>query len=266
MTPEELQQFKNDFENLKRDFDSFKRHDHFFNGERILSDSLIDRSFPEMIISSIFEDTTSPRFSNTAGGLGSNASDVTGLHLNTGANAGGYASSNIDLSPAFTLFTGRPVFSCKLWMGTIVNNTVLSSFFGLGLVSVAGTGHTYTDDHMGFKITKSAGAGTTCILYATQTNSAGVETSFKLTNIAQDDDVDLIMAINNDNIDPSITTLSNRSVTYYYRINGGLLSSGLTVANTLTASPVNGSCQFSISNNSTAQTVEISVQGFSYKR
>lgn len=210
---------------------------------------------PKTVISSIFEDTR--RFRKTAGTSGTFTFGFNGVRLETGTNADGWAelrynSDNGSIDHKF--FTGSPTMSITLYMDALFNTSgAMSGFFGIGTVATAGTGHTFTNNHIGFKIVNAGGGSDVATLYATQ--SDGTETaSSALTTLANGDVLELLFSVT-----------GSSSVSYYYRKNGGSLSSATTLTTHIPTSDV-GDLQFSISHDSATNDVRLTASSFNYQR
>jgi hypothetical protein len=192
-------------------------------------------STPKVTIATIFEDTA--RFSFTSG-TGTRTYGTSGVEVDTTVNSGSWGRLLMGGGAgAGAFFNGSPTFTSMFLMDT--EGTTGSMFTGLGLVTVAGTGHTFTDSHIGFKVIISGSVST---LYATQA-SGGTETaSAALTTFDANEIIEVIAVVN-----------STTSVDYYWRKNGGALSSATNLTTNL---PTGGSfsnlAQFSVSNDSTA--------------
>ena len=135
-----------------------------------------------------------------------------------------------------------------------------SAFFGLGEVTVTGTAHTFTtagNSFAGFYFQKTDGV---ISLYAVQSDGSGVRTisSALTTSIADTDTFDLILKVN-----------SPTNIEYYWRKNGGSLSAKTTLSATMptTIAGLGGNnCQFSTSNEATANNFDFYVVSSSYER
>jgi len=198
---------------------------------------------------------TAGRFevSNTNGGTSVFNGNNEGVFIVTSATSAAATKVNWKLNQSANakLYVGSPVFSANLYMYTL--NATLNSgsaFFGIGTPTVSGSGHTFTDSHIGFKIIKTGGATT---LYATQAD--GTETaSSALTTLANDDCLDLILKVN-----------GTSSVDYYWRKNGSALSAATNLTTHIPTANASY-LQYSISNDSTARDFSMIVTGSSYER
>jgi len=217
------------------------------SGDIVLSADTI----PKYVFSTIFE--TAARFTATVVGNGTVAffsATTLGPLISSSATTTNSASLVSKMMNTNGMEVGNPIFSfCVTTEILTVASGAGSMYFGLGAITVAGAGHTFTNSHIGFKIIKAAGVAS---LYATQ--SGGTETaSVALTTLADFDALELIVKIN-----------GTASVDYYWRKNGGALS---TATNLTTNMPTGiGYVQLSISNNSTAFNFAFSAQSFSYSR
>lgn len=216
------------------------------------SQGAVATSLIKSIVSTSLE--TSARFSDISNG-GTNTFGAAGLSMDTTStttrNAGitwsilnGSGNTNGDI------FANNPQFSANLCVTVI--GTTGSSFFGIGALTVAGTGHTYTAKHAGFKIIISGGVAT---LYATQADGTTENVSSALTTLAVGDSLNLVVKV-----------ISGSSVNYYWSKNGGAWSAPTNLTSNMPTSLNTEKCQFSLSNNSTASSSVIQVSGASYSR
>lgn len=200
-------------------------------------------------ISTCFE--TAARFISIASS-GTNTFDTDGFSADTTTTTTRSAGITMTIAPSgatSSVFLGSPVFTCQINAATI--GTTGSSYFGVGVVTQDGTGHTYTTDHAGFKVIISSSVAT---LYATQGDGSTETASSALTTLSAGDGVELIMKIN-----------GTSSIDYYWRKNAGAWSS----ATNLTANMPNTAdyrLQFSASNNSTGTRNLFRVYSASYSR
>lgn len=211
------------------------------------------KSIPSIKMSTIFE--SSGRFLSTLTGSGAVAFNDSGFSLNSLATAGSSVRTTWEVLESVysrrSLYLGNPSFSVSLTISLIVSS-IGSSFFGIGEPTVSGTGHTYTVNHIGFKILKSDGVAS---LYATQGDGI-TENSLLLISIIGNDDLDLVFKINKE-----------KSVNYYYSKNGVDFSPAFTlIGNFPSSSSSISKYQFSTSNNSTAGEFGFILKNASYER
>lgn len=186
------------------------------------------------------------KFANTTIGTGTATYTAAGLTLSTGATA---TSSQRNLftfmndGATYNLFRGEPRLEMALYLNSAA--TITGQWYGgLGNITVAGAGHTFTGSHVGFKL---VGNGTTTTLSATIANGT-TETATALCTVVQND-VLLLKAVTN----------VDNTVSFYYNKN----FTGWSIATTLavTNSPINQSTspyiQQSVSNVSTANTFSV---------
>ena len=136
----------------------------------------------------------------------------------------------------------------------IGNSITYETYMGIGNLTIAGSGITWTGDHIGFAITNNGASRSS--LYATQA-SGGVETrsSALLTNINAGVDVlELFLKVN-----------GSSSVDYYYRVNGGALSSA-TNLNTHVPTGGYGYFNFAIDNLGGSNEAQAQFYNFNYIR
>lgn len=208
-------------------------------------------SSPKMRMSTVFE--RSDRFGVTAVGAGSIVFDALGLNLLSSVTSTSSANTTWTIDLNGKVFLGSPTLSMHIYGGNLSDTAnTRSSYFGLGTVSVNGSGHTYTDPHAGFKILLAGGVYS---LYATQANGSTETASSALTTIVNGDNLDLILTIN-----------GTSSVDYYWRKNGGSLSSATNLTTNMPTASSSSMAQFSVSNNANANFITIDVSGASYER
>ncbi|MFA4818602.1 MAG: hypothetical protein WC621_02045 [Patescibacteria group bacterium] len=199
------------------------------------------------------EFSTSARFELVSVGSGTTSFGSYGVSVNTGATITSSQSIRVNFQTTNAkLFAGSPIYSVLVNAAAIdASNGAASTFFGIGQPTVNGSGHTYTDAHIGFKIIKSGGVVN---LYATQADGTTENASASLTTLAGSEFLDLIFVVN-----------GTTSVDYYWRKNGGALSAATNLtANLPTA--IEGKLQWSVSNNDTAVIFRIELVGSNYQR
>lgn len=191
------------------------------------------------------------RFASTAVGSGAATFGTDGLVLDSSATMNGSASSTWFLSTG-GIFAGNPTFTMMIEAVTLqAASESGSSFFGLGVPTVSGTGHIYTVNHIGFKAIKSGG---TINLYATQADGTTELVSSSLTTLADDDTLDLVLRVN-----------GRSSVSYWWKKNNGALSNEIKLASNIPTGTVTRA-QFSVSNDNTAATTKFRCLSASYER
>lgn len=180
----------------------------------------------------------SGKFVNTTVSTGSATYTAAGLTLTTGASA---TSSQrnlytfMDDNTTYTIFAGNPKFSTAIYLNSA--GTLTGSWYGgLGNITVGGTGHTFTGNHIGFKLTTSGGVTTLSCTVAD-----GTETATALTTAVQDD-VFLLQAI--------VTSPGN--VACYWNKNFTGWSAATNIATHIPTASASPYIQQSVSNNSTA--------------
>ncbi len=164
------------------------------------------------------------RFVKTAVNGGTAVFDAYGVNLSTGASAS--ASERVlwvlGLDNADSgVFKNSP----KIGIQTSINcatTTVGQWYGGLGVVAVNGAGHTFTVDHIGFKI---VGNGSTMTVSGTTgITDDTAETTATLTTVVQ-----------NDNIILKAVVMNNTTVQFWYNKNlsgwllGGTITSGIPI-------------------------------------
>ena len=144
-----------------------------------------------------------------------------------------------------------PLIGIMVGTSSITDSGTSSMFAGMGSVTVGGTGHTFTGDHVGFKVLRAV---TTNSLYATQADGTTENASAALATLNSYDVLELIIKIN-----------STTSADYYWRRNGGALSSATNLTTNLIDNN-DARIQISTSNDSTAVTYAWNANGAFYER
>lgn len=207
---------------------------------------------PMLFISTSFE--TSTRFSVASNvNTGTEVFDTTGVQLQTGAGAtssAGLRWNHATVNGGF--FNGSPRLTAHLSLTT--KGTDCQFYVGIGAITTAGAGLTFTDLHTGFKIVwASSGAAS---LFATQGSGAAETASATLTTMNVNDDVDLILQMN-----------GSTSVDYYFRKNGSALSAATNLAtNVPTGNNSAYTPHMAISNTGVASATTITMTGMSLLR
>lgn len=182
---------------------------------------------------------------------GTNTFSTSGFEMDTSGTTTRAAgiTSTIGAGASAAIFAGSPVFTCTINVKTL--GTTGSSFFGIGVVTKDGTGHTYTTDHIGFKVLMAASVAS---LYTTQGDGVTETASSALTTLTTNDQVDIMFKVN-----------GTGSVDYYWQKNGGGWSAATNKTTNMPAVQTN-IWQMSISNNSTATQQVMTVASMSYSR
>ena len=204
----------------------------------------------EVTKSTTFE--ASGRYTTAVLGSGANAFGVNGLTSSTGvtlsSSANALWTTNGD-GVGEDIFAGSPTFGCSVRLSL---GTTASMYIGIGTATVAGSGHTFTTRHIGFKILFATGVAS---LYATQADGTTENASAALTTIIADDVLEVVCAVN-----------GTISVDYYWRKNGGAFSAATNLTTNLPSAGNVTDCQFSCSNDGTTSSVVIRVFAATYKR
>ncbi len=209
---------------------------------------------PTMKITTTFE--TAARF-DVSGKSGSGATNfnTTGLYLQTGATGTSYQRVlwKIANTTNAKLFLGSPVFSTQLMMNDVNEGSGTgTTLVCIGQVTVDGTSHTLTDAHTGFKLVKTGGV---ISVYATQADGSTENASSALTTVTNQDFIEFIIKIN-----------STTSIDYYWRKNGGALSSATNLTANMPTGTNTNIMQFSTTNQATAFDYNMYLAGASYER
>lgn len=200
-----------------------------------------------MKLSSSFE--TAGRFTVTNVTTGASTFTTLGLQQTTGASGTSSTSADYQTAGGSTpsLFAAGGIFSAMMNINTL--GTTGSYYIGIGRPTVAGTGHTFTVAHIGFKVIIS---GSVATLSATVAD--GTEVATVLGSLASGDTVDLILQI-----------VSTSSVNFYWRKNGGALSAAINIA-THIPTAAEQYLRISIANDSTATTNLFTASGMDFER
>lgn len=164
---------------------------------------------PTVKMDTIYENSGRFSVASTGGGGGGSAFTGDGYAMSTSATI----SSSINISHTISFGSkselGSPIFTTHVNLTSI--GTDVQSFIGIGAPTVSGAGITYTDKHIGFKITRASSG--TINLFGTQADGTTENATAALTTVAATDDLDLFFKVN-----------ASASVDYYWRKNGGALS------------------------------------------
>ena len=202
---------------------------------------------PRMRASTTFE--TAGRFlsANTAGGT--TAFGITGLTCTTSTTSASLSKIRM-LAPTATI--GSAVIGVEWSCGVEIDAIGTSGeyYLGFGSIDATGSSHTFTDNHIGFKIIVSSGTAT---LYGTV--GASGETTANLTTVTAGTFLDLIFYVT-----------SSTTVDFYYRKNGGTLSSPSEVTGGQTIIVDNTMFQFSVNNAGTTSNQSMKLSNASLER
>lgn len=205
---------------------------------------------PTMMKSTIFE--TAGRFSTSNTSAGTTTYDNLGMIINTSATISSATRTTWPMGNSTASEVGSPVFSCSLYF--LSTGTDFQFFCGLGTPTTNGAGITFTVKHIGFKITR-ASTGTISV-FATQADGSTENASSALTTITagSTDSLELIFKVN-----------STASVDYYWRKNGGALSSATNLTTNMPTA-LSDFAQFCATNIGVATQTQIEINSASYER
>ena len=200
-------------------------------------------------IDTIFE--TAGRFYTTAGGTGSAVFGNSGAMLQPGATATSYA--RMLLYTTDYVFYNEPIFSCVL---SLFNKGTLDGRFavGLGDITVDGSGFTEVDssNFCGFYLKKAGGAVTLAIFQQKDDDTYDFEND--------------VSVVNNSDILELFMKVKSTGITYYYRRNGG----ALTTIDTLTTGNPHGKLEsaiyFANTNMGDASNFQVQLKSVSYEK
>jgi len=195
--------------------------------------------------------------------VGSGTCAVTyGLEQETGTTSGSSAQDGWFLRNNGNVTTSspyldNPVLSCVFEQTQVGNANGPTSFIGIvqSLVTVNGTGHTFTVRHIGFKTVRAGGI---CELFATQANGTTETASSALATVAQGDSLEIYA---------KHTTGTN--VVYNWRRFATDWSTDTTLTTNMPTNDSGGSLevmQFSVSNNSTTSGNTRRIMCATYRR
>lgn len=193
----------------------------------------------------------SARFQSATGGTGTVTFNTVGAQLNTTVVGIGFSSIKWFTTPNSTITNGLKFFATVSVSATVTNTA--SAYIGVNAITVTSTGHTFTGNHIGFKILINS---TSAILYATQA-TGGVETATMLTTVIASGVLDLYLVVN-----PT-------SVNYYYRDYAPLTDASwvkTTVNTTPTSGFSQGIVQVSLSNENTSTAAVFGVTAMGVER
>lgn len=197
---------------------------------------------------------TIARFIKSTGGTGTAVFGVTGAQLDTTNGGTGFAK-------LLWAFSGgaNDVASLNLkFYASFSSNTTLaangSMYIGVGIETVSATGHTFTGNHVGFKMINSL---TGLSLIATQAAS-GTETTSALATVPTGSGaVDVFLVVN------------AASVDYYYRILSNTAVPSFTKVTISTAPPTTiteGIAQISMSSDNNTPVLDLQVATMGVER
>lgn len=203
-----------------------------------------------LAFSTMFE--TAGRFTSTVTGGGAFATFATsGVALGTGATGGHSASVTLALTSNAT--TTNLFNAGAKWSGVFrfdTKGTTGSAYFGIGTVTIAGSGHTFTDNHIGFKVVIS---GSTATISATVANGT-TETSTSMGTITT-----------NDSVWMHVEVISTASVKFYLRVTSGAWSSATEITTNIPTATTN-ILQVGVSNDNTATASRFDMGAMSYSQ
>ncbi len=204
---------------------------------------------PTMKMATIYEGTGRMTTTNVSGGTATFTTD--GVAMSTSATIS--SATTVDWSFntfSATVEVGSPVFTAHVLWTSI--GTDVQSYVGIGSPTVAGSGITFTVKHIGFKLIRAASGAIN--LYATQADGTTENVSAVLTTVAAVDELDLILKVN-----------GSSSVDYYWRKNGGALSSTTNLTSNMPVG-LDGTIRVAVTNAGVATNTNMRIQSSSYER
>lgn len=193
------------------------------------------------------------RLTQSSVNSGTRTAQVWGEQIVTGTTSGSAASDTwrIAANNAALAFAQSPVFTCTF--DAVTPPLTGEAFIGIGQPTVDGTGHTFTDNHIGFKILSASSIQS---LYATQADGVTENASSVIATLVNGDAMELLLKVN-----------GTSSVDYQYRKNGSVLSTTINLTSNMPAFTTSqNSCQFSVSNKSTTGNMKLNLVSASYSR
>lgn len=172
---------------------------------------------PSIILSTTFE--TAGRFSASVNGGGVNTFGTDALYTDTSATGTSSAEVAMNINGA----GGKAAQGSPTVGFSVINvnfGTDFTLYCGLGAVSMTGSGATFTNRHIGWKVLRASSG--TASLYATQADQTTENASAALATVGAGSNLDLLFKIN-----------STTSVDYYYRLDDGDLSSATNMTTNL---------------------------------
>ena len=167
---------------------------------------------PKMIFSTDYSVNT--RYTETTASSGAMTYEDWGLKMNTSSTAGGRCKNNWTLFWGASAALAGTVFSANV--GLITNGSDYDFYIGLNDITVGASSITFTNSHIGFKITRTA--SWTVNLYGTVANGTTETATASLTTLTTNDYVELMAVLN-----------STSSIDFYYRKNWAAISSATNV-------------------------------------
>lgn len=214
------------------------------SGDAIFN-SVTTLALSEIVLSTNFEATGRFTLGGTLPTFGTN-----GCALATAGTANSLSQCIMNLSQqtAFAAYGGSPKFNCSINTFVIANAGMI--YTGIGLPTSAGT-FLATANHIGFKILITGGVAS---LYGTHADGTTEQATAALTTLANGDSLDLICIAN-----------GTTSVDYYWRKNGGAISTKTTATGNVPTAAEN-QISFFADNQSNANVVSCKVSGANYRR
>lgn len=167
-----------------------------------------------------FHSATARQDSSSGTGVGISA-NTNGLYLET---IDGYKKSifYLDAADSLSIFKHDSFFSCLLRGDTAGNIDGAQIYAGLGLSSIASTGHTFTEIHAGWKFIRDTGG--VVDFYATQGDGTAESATLILNDATFATNWELMLKITTDS-----------SIDYYYRNGANALSAATNIATNVPA-------------------------------
>lgn len=154
--------------------------------------------------------STATRYTASVNGAATNTFDSNGASISGGGTNGNWAK--IIYTP------GKPFVVGDRMSFTVSNSSSGNNYecyFGIGTVTISGSGHTFTNSHVGFKLLKPAGS----FSFSATVANGSTETATVLTT------TDFSAAI----LEASIFYRSASAIEFTYRTSGGSWSSPVTI-------------------------------------
>lgn len=194
-------------------------------------------------ISTAFE--TAARFTTALTGSGAGSFNASGRSLSTGGGVAGSSNLTMDVDP--NVYLGSPQFGARITYSDPGGGSGYTTFVGIGNLTVATAGITFTERHIGFKTVGLS-------LFATQADGTTENVSSALTTLTSGDTLELFFKIN-----------STTSVDYYWSKNGGALSAATNLTTNLPTTTTT-TLQVATSSNNSANGLSLTARGMYIKR
>lgn len=196
---------------------------------------------------------TAGRFGTVINGGGGNTFNTTGVALATSAtiNSSAGVSWRLDADAPGNIMAANPQFAARLAFTTKGSDGIV--YVGVGAITFNGTSGTFTDRHLGFKITWAASGAAS--VFATQGDGTTEKASSALTTVAAGDSLDLYLR-----------KRGTSQVEYSWRKNGGVLSTTTILTDNIPTTGDTATAEAVINNANVASASTITLFSANYSR